>query len=108
MDVLVYVGTAFKNDRLSEFYPAEIINTYACQGSIIVNINYRQRPFGYFITGNTIHGNTALYDVKAALEWVKANIRYFGGDPQKITVIGAGEGAVIASLLSRIPKTSSL
>lgn len=47
-----------------------------------------------------IPGNAGVLDVVLALKWVKRNIKYFGGNPNKITVMGQSSGgAMVSSLL---------
>ncbi len=79
---------------------------------VVVTINYRLGFYGFFAhpelteeAGGT-SGNYALYDMRAACQWVKDNIAQFGGDPERITVAGqsggaAGTGALHASPLMK-------
>ncbi|KAH8799840.1 acetylcholinesterase precursor [Xylogone sp. PMI_703] len=69
-------------------------------GVIYIAINYRLGLFG-FLSGPSFQtegsANAGLLDQRFALEWVQANIHKFGGDPDRVTVIGesAGGGSTI-------------
>ena len=67
---------------------------------VLVSIQYRLGAFGFLshpaLTAESPHrssGNYGLLDQQAALRWVHANIRAFGGDPRNVTVFGESAGA---------------
>ena len=69
------------------------------KGVIAVTINYRLGPMGFVClpelkaeAGHT--GNYGLYDQLASLKWVRDNITAFGGDPDKVTLMGQSAGAM--------------
>lgn len=45
--------------------------------------------------------NAALRDQRLAIEWVRDNIEYFGGDPARITIFGQSSGGESALTLSQ-------
>jgi len=67
---------------------------------IVVRINYRLGPFGWFFhpsiqnfqTGVDKTSNFGTLDIIAALNWVKKNIILFGGDPENVTIFGESAG----------------
>lgn len=80
---------------------------FARDGVVLVSINYRLGPLGYFAhpsltreAGAEPTGNYGLMDQIAALEWVQRNIAAFGGDPKNVTIFGtsAGGASVLALL----------
>lgn len=67
---------------------------------IVVSVEFRQGAFGWLQskalkTGNkyTDSGNFAILDIKLALEWVRDNIGFFGGDAGNVTLSGFSAGA---------------
>jgi len=69
---------------------------------ILVSINYRLGPFGWFsvpdLNSNSNEPldqspNFGTLDMIKSLEWVNRNISSFGGDPNNITIFGESAGA---------------
>ena len=98
------------------YYPGE-----QCSASlemVTVSINYRLNMFGFLsikeiwsTSGepkDQFYGNFGIMDMVLALEWVKENIGSFGGDPNRVTILGeSGGGAAVFSLITS-PITESL
>ncbi|KAF2438237.1 acetylcholinesterase precursor [Karstenula rhodostoma CBS 690.94] len=72
---------------------------------VVVSINYRLSTLGFLaIPGTDISGNLGIADQIVALDWVRANIASFGGNPKQITVIGGSAGAGSVRALLGSPK----
>lgn len=48
----------------------------------------------------SMKGNFALFDLQAAIQWVHSNIHRFGGDPERVTLMGHSHGAALAHLFA--------
>lgn len=84
---------------------------FARDGVVLVAINYRLGPLGYFAhpaLGEHRVGNYGLMDQLAALQWVKRNIAAFGGDPANVTVFGESAGAASTLALLATPSAKGL
>lgn len=73
---------------------------------VVVTVNHRLNVLGFLDLSAygekyKYSGNAGMLDLVAALQWVKANIENFGGDPSNVTIWGqSGGGGKVATLLS--------
>lgn len=66
---------------------------------ILVTITHRQGPFGFLATGDHASpGNYGLKDQTMALRWINKYIESFGGDPEKVTIMGHSAGGISMGL----------
>ncbi len=65
------------------------------QPIVFVSLNYRLNLLGFpnsDVAKQAGVSNLGLYDQRLALNWIKENIAAFGGDPEKITIVGESAG----------------
>jgi para-nitrobenzyl esterase len=82
---------------------------------VVLTVNYRLGPMGFFNhpalkTGDDAgdSGNFAILDLIAALKWVQANIKNFGGNPGNVTIAGESAGATNVFCLVSSPMAKGL
>ena len=76
---------------------------------MLVNIHYRISTLGFLCLDTpSAPGNMGLLDQILALKWVKNNIRSFGGDPGKVTLMGESAGSASVSYLMNSPLAAGL
>jgi para-nitrobenzyl esterase len=80
---------------------------------VVVSINHRLNILGYLdlsAYGEKYRqsANLSVLDMKAALEWVKANIANFGGDPANVTIFGQSGGGAKVNTLMAMPSAKGL
>ncbi|WP_393076814.1 carboxylesterase/lipase family protein [Streptomyces sp. LN704] len=99
LPVLVWIhGGALT--RGSSAVPVYDGRAFARDGVVLVSLNYRLGVEGYGLFPDR-PANPGLRDQLAALEWVRASIAGFGGDPDRVTVFGESAGAIsIGALLA--------
>ncbi|KAG8195427.1 hypothetical protein JTE90_013884 [Oedothorax gibbosus] len=77
--------------------------------SVVVSPNYRVGPMGFLSSGTEdAPGNVGIHDLIMALQWTKDHIDAFGGDPDRIAIMGQGSGSVTVSLFLLSPLTKGL
>ncbi len=93
--VIVFLyGGGWANGERGEYGFAA--RAYGDQGFIVVVPDYRHVP--------EVRFPGFLEDSAAAVKWVQANIKRYGGDPARITVAGHSAGAYIALMLALDPQ----
>ena len=94
-------------------YGADFVNDH--QDVVFVSFNYRLGIFGFIDFSDVPGGeafpdamNLGLLDQAAALKWIKENIAAFGGDPDRITVLGFDAGASSILMLAATGQAKAL
>lgn len=99
-------GISYSGKMLAEKY-----------GVVVVTINYRLGPFGWFAhpalrgkgtSAEDRSGNFGTLDIIRALKWVQANIAAFGGDRDNVTLFGESAGAFNTLTLLASPLAEGL
>jgi para-nitrobenzyl esterase len=80
---------------------------------VVVSINHRLNILGYLdlsAYGEKYKNsaNLSILDMKVALEWVKANIANFGGDPNNVLIFGQSGGGAKVNTLMAMPSAKGL
>src|SRR5262249_43692508 len=84
------------------------------KGVVLVSVAYRLGVFGFLAhpeldrESGKGSGNYGLHDLIAGLQWVKANIAKFGGDPGRVTIFGESAGGMAVSMLAASPAAKGL
>ena len=80
---------------------------------VVVSINHRLNILGFLDL--SAYGekykhsaNASIVDIKAALEWVQANIGNFGGDAGNVTIFGQSGGGAKVNTLMAMPSAKGL
>ncbi|KAF7993013.1 hypothetical protein HCN44_005794 [Aphidius gifuensis] len=110
--VIVYIhGESFEWGS-GNIYDGSVL---ASAGHVVVlTLNYRLGILGFLRTrpvadgDNVSGGNLALKDITMTLQWIKENIRAFGGDPNRVTLMGHDTGAALVNLVLLAPYAKGL
>lgn len=115
LPVMVYIhGGGFFAGASGNAEPVDQI-ALATQGVIVASMNYRLGIFGFLSHPDLskespagASGNYGLMDQIAALQWLKANIAAFGGDPGRVTIFGSSAGGSSVLYLMASPLANGL
>ena len=91
-------GGAFQTGAAAD-YDGSVL---AARGpAVVVAVSYRLGPFGFLQLGTAEdpEPSPAMTDLLAALAWVQREIGAFGGDPERLTLVGQSAGASLVCAL---------
>ena len=104
--VMVWIhGGAFSNGCSA--VPIYDGQAFARDGVVLISVNYRLGVDGFALLPDA-PPNRGLLDQVAALEWVRDNIAWFGGDPANVTIFGESAGAMSVTTLLGMPRARGL
>ncbi|KAJ8727211.1 hypothetical protein PYW08_015608 [Mythimna loreyi] len=76
---------------------------------VLVTTNYRLDALGFLTLGTEqVPGNAGLKDQVAAMKWVQKNIKYFGGDADRVTIMGQSAGSASVAFHIASPMSQGL
>ncbi len=103
--IAIIYGGAFKRGSTKAFGPQYIMN----KRIIMVIFNYRVGVLGFLTTADSvIPANLGLKDQVLALQWIRDNIAAFGGDPNKVTLMGHSSGGMSVQLHTLSPLSKGI
>ncbi|CAI4226599.1 unnamed protein product [Auanema sp. JU1783] len=106
LPVVVYLSNELDNTGMND-------NTLAFrivpQNIILVAVQYRKGPFGFLhVPELDLPSNVGLWDSNLALLFLQDVLSAFGGDPNRITLMGQGLAATLTSAHAVSPQSSHL
>lgn len=105
--VWIHGGAYFSGSSDLELYNGDVLASIG--DVIVVSLNYRLGALGFLSTiYDDLSGNMGMYDQVVALQWIKENIEFFGGDPENIVLFGQSAGATSAGLHMFSPLTKDI
>jgi para-nitrobenzyl esterase len=109
--VWIHGGALFLGEG-DDYDPTKLVDN---EDVIVVTINYRLGFLGFLahpaLSAEADYHGSGDYgwmDQQAALKWVQRNIKYFGGDPDKVTIFGQSAGGLSVHAQLASPEAAGL
>ncbi|GMS87635.1 hypothetical protein PENTCL1PPCAC_9810, partial [Pristionchus entomophagus] len=104
---IIHGGFGFFESTM-RFPDETIVRNFVSQDIVVVSTAYRLGMFGAMALGdeNALPANLALHDLLAALRFTRSEISNFGGDKERITLLGHSAGSQYALMLAFSPGIS--
>ena len=111
--IVFFHGGGYRNGSSIESAAYDGANLSAYGDVVVVTVNHRLNILGFLDLSrfNEKYAKTAnlgMQDLVASLEWVRDNIKAFGGDPANVTIFGQSGGGGKVNNLMRMPSAKGL
>jgi arylformamidase len=103
--VVVYAhgGGWLRGDKVNRI--TDKVNLFTGAGYVFVSINYRLSPQAVTsLEPNRVKHPDHAHDVGEALGWLDRNVARYGGNPERMALIGHSAGAHLVSLVGSDPR----
>eukprot|EP01138_Halocafeteria_seosinensis_P014697 gb/GECG01015002.1/.p1 GENE.gb/GECG01015002.1/~~gb/GECG01015002.1/.p1 ORF type:complete len:606 (+),score=65.30 gb/GECG01015002.1/:1-1818(+) len=111
--VVVFIYGGDLTGGRTNLYPLDYLAEK--ENIVAVSMNYRLNLFGFLATRELTEtssrgssGNYGFEDQQLALRWIQRNIEHFGGDPNRVTLLGQSSGGTSIFALLSSPASSGL
>ena len=95
-------GGSFDSGEISYYFGYKLMD----HDVVLVEVQYRLSALGWLsLDIDEVPGNAGAFDMIEALRWVQKNIKYFGGDPNRVTIFGESAGGASVSTLMLAPQS---
>ncbi|GMR41833.1 hypothetical protein PMAYCL1PPCAC_12028 [Pristionchus mayeri] len=109
--VMIFIGGegGFTRGGANQAEIPGTVRNLASRGVVVVTVQYRLGALGFFNLANSgVPSNLGMLDQVMALQWIQANIRSFGGDPNRMTLCGHADGACAVAAHALSPMSNGL
>jgi len=98
-------GGSFDSGEISYYFGYKLMD----HDVVLVEVQYRLSALGWLsLDIDEVPGNAGAFDMIEALIWVQKYIKYFGGDPNRVTIFGESAGGASVSTLMLAPQSRGL
>uniref|UniRef100_A0A914E741 Carboxylic ester hydrolase n=1 Tax=Acrobeloides nanus TaxID=290746 RepID=A0A914E741_9BILA len=105
-------GGRFIHGTPTQFNHSFLVDNFASRDVIFVSVGVRNAAFGVLNLNHKLNLsqdiNSGFQDVVASLQWTQSEISKFGGNKNKVTIMGHSGGGINVNLLLVSPLTRGL
>ncbi|CAB00887.2 Carboxylesterase type B domain-containing protein [Caenorhabditis elegans] len=109
--MIVVHGGRILTESASAFNPEILVNNFVGQGRniVVVTFNYRLGTFGFgVLNGEKGDSNVGMFDMLEAVKWTRKEVHNFGGNKDKLTMVGHSAGGSLVGAFTSSPLSKGM